>query len=292
MKKKDILLYALSFIISIIIVVVQFDLFKTDLSDEDIFAEYYSKIDEENNYLQNLLLQSFDINRSQNPYIPDGFHYVTGEVNNGFVIEDENNNQFVWVPCNSENLYKKDFTENPLIPVEDCWEEKSVYEKFLSSSLENGGFYVSRFETGIEDEKIVSKMNVETLVNVERADIQEKIDVMYENKDFNIEIINGYAYDRMLSWILETYNDVEIVDTEIYPDEPFYTGRYSYNNIYDIFDDMFEITVENWLDSIVYRGFSSLDIDGLTEYFDTRYTGMEEYGYKSINKTSRLVLYK
>ena len=31
MKKKDILLYALSFIISIIIVVVQFDLFKTDL---------------------------------------------------------------------------------------------------------------------------------------------------------------------------------------------------------------------------------------------------------------------
>lgn len=293
MSKKKILLYVGSFIIAITISILYFLSLKKDAVDDIFFEEYYSKIDVENNFYQNLLLQDYDITKSDNPYIPDGFHYVTGTVETGYVIEDENENQYVWVPCNSQNLHKKDFSDDPFIPISECWEENKIYQKFLKSSLDNGGFYVSRFETGIEDGNIVSKMNVETLVNVSRPEVQEKVDKMYTDKDFNIEIINGFAYDRMLLWASDdNVDNVEIIDTEIYPDVPFYTGRNSYKNIYDIFDDMFEITSENCLDAIVYRGFASVYISGLSEAFDNRFTGSEENGYKKINLSSRLVLYK
>ena len=35
---------------------------------------------------------------AQNPYIPDGFEHIGGEVDNGFVIQDTYGNQFVWIP--------------------------------------------------------------------------------------------------------------------------------------------------------------------------------------------------
>ena len=293
MDLKNKLLYIGVFIIVIFGSISYFVLKNQQQDDNDIiFSEYYAKVEEENNYLESLLQNEYDETKSENPYILDGFHYVEGTVETGYVIEDESGNQFVWVPCNSENLSKKDFSDDAFIPISECWEEKEIYEKFLESSLENGGFYVSRFETGIEDEKLVSKINVETLVNVNRADIQEKIDTTFADVEYNIEIINGFAYDRMLTWVYDTCEDTTIIDTEIYPDEIFYTGRYSYNNIYDIFDDMYEITLENCFNMTVYRGFTSIYIQGLVQSFDNRYTTIEEYNYKNINISSRLVLYK
>ena len=43
-----------------------------------------------------ILTQSTD--RYKNPFVPQGFAYVTGEWNTGFVIADEFGNEFTWVP--------------------------------------------------------------------------------------------------------------------------------------------------------------------------------------------------
>ena len=82
-----------------------------------------------------------------------------GEWNTGFIIQDENENQFVWIPVSNKDiigtqkLLKKDFKIGPIISKETCLDDN--YEAFIESALENGGFYISRYEIGIKDGKVV-----------------------------------------------------------------------------------------------------------------------------------------
>lgn len=208
--KKKILVYTLVFIAILVIIVF---IFKNNTTFAISLYEYYQKISEENSYVKTLKSENtFDETASNFPYIPEGFAYVEGKVETGYVIEDEQGNQFVWVPCNSENLKKADFVEEVFITYEKCWDDN--YEEFLKSALENGGFYISRFETGIEDGKVVSKMGVTTFSDLTKKEMEEQIEESFNYEDCTCELINGYAYDRSLSWILED-TTVEINDTEI-----------------------------------------------------------------------------
>lgn len=102
-----------------------------------------------------------------------------GEWNTGFIIQDENENQFVWIPVSNKDiigtqkLLKKDFKIGPIISKETCLDDN--YEAFIESALENGGFYISRYEIGIKDGKVVSKNNIKLEQEFNKTQIIEKI---------------------------------------------------------------------------------------------------------------------
>ncbi|MBR2290511.1 MAG: hypothetical protein IJ867_08090 [Clostridia bacterium] len=122
-----------------------------------------SKAERQNQRYLELMKMETNLNNCKSPYIPEGFGYVEGQWDTGFVIEDEKQNQFVWVPCtNIENqedipiLQKRIFDDNNKTYFY-CYEQED-YEEFIQSSLANGGFYISRFEIGKEGENPVSKV--------------------------------------------------------------------------------------------------------------------------------------
>lgn len=220
-----------------------------------MFAIYDEKMQKENEFYNMVINKEYVNQNSIVPYIPEGFSYVEGEWNTGFVIQDINQNQYVWVPCtNKENkdiskLERKNSSKKSLITKEICNNEN--YQEFLNSALENGGFYISRFEIGKENEKPVSKANTEILKDITRNEAIHIIDKMYDN--INCELINGYAYDTVITWITTTNNIVTGNNINV-KDEKIYTGRKNYNNIYDLFDNIMEMTLESSYDTVIIRG--------------------------------------
>ena len=193
--------------------------------------------------------------KCKKPYIPDGFKYIEGKWNTGFVIEDENKNQFVWIPCtnkkNEENipiLEKKNLVANPYISYFYCYESDDNYIDFIKSAMEYEGFYVSRFEIGKEEDKAVSKIDANIWTNISVEEAKKISESMYDN--INSNLINGYAYDTIFSFI---YDEIDIMKIE---KSKMTSGTKAYKNIYDIVDDMYEFTSEIEYSEIVYRGFN------------------------------------
>lgn len=109
-----------------------------------------------------------DINKApyDKPTIPDGFYYVTGEWNTGYVISDnqldENNpagnngNQFVWIPVKDIKKFSRTINfgnniEKPNEAYKEPNENDTNYDEMLKSVKKYGGFYVGRYETGDAD---------------------------------------------------------------------------------------------------------------------------------------------
>ena len=119
------------------------------------------------------------------PYLPTGFTQVKGTtLKNGLTIQDSTGNQYVWVEVpKAERVYKtagleiKDFTDEEYTKIEDdlhtytdvyrdgtsnkdeyysgvgltSEEYYSLKKMMLKSVYQNGGFYIGKYETGIED---------------------------------------------------------------------------------------------------------------------------------------------
>lgn len=216
---------------------------KIILDQYEIYGDF---INQENNAEEN-----------ERPYEIPNFSYLEGTLETGYVIVDIDGNEFVWVPCsnmsndNLVKLSKQNFTEEIFVDYNECYDDVDI-EKFLNSVLENKGFYISRYEIGIENEKPVSKKDVQLMSNVTHIEATEIAQSMYEN--INSELINGYAYDTTIKWI-KSNNDLNITDLERYKTEKeaVMTGVEKYNNIYDIFDSIGEITAEKHNGYSIYR---------------------------------------
>ena len=119
------------------------------------------------------------------PYLPTGFTQVKGTtLKNGLTIQDSTGNQYVWVEVpKAERVYKtagleiKDFTDEEYTKIEDdlhtytdVYRDGTSYKDeyysevgltndqytnlkktMLKSVYQNGGFYIGKYETGIED---------------------------------------------------------------------------------------------------------------------------------------------
>ena len=252
--------------------------------------EYDTIMEKEEDYYDSIIKNDYDINNSYKPYIPSGFSFVEGEWNTGYVIEDNDKNQFVWVPCtNLDNnkgvvkLSKTDFYQEAFIKYDECYDES--YEDFLKSALENGGFYVSRYEIGKEDNKPVSKEQREVWENITRDEANSILKSMYNN-ELKCELLNGYAYDTTLQWILEN-NDLNrsvVNDSNL-----VYTGRNKYNNIFDFADNVLEMTLESDMDVAIVRGFSGINIDINNDI--EKYKGAFEL-FSNWNRESRYAVLK
>ena len=205
-----------------------------------------------------------------------------GEWNTGFIIEDESGNQYVWVP--TLKLVKKDFIVNANIQKEYCLDDN--YEEFMKSVISNGGFYISRYESGVEEGKVVFKANMPLLQNVTKNEVTQKIKAMYEEEEFTCELINGYAYDTVIEW-LKSDSEIEVFDIDV---DLALTGRNANKNIFDLFDNVLEYTSETSYDTIVIRG--ALEEDFSKE--NSRYAILKEENNFRDNTilTARTIIYK
>lgn len=272
--------------------------FENSKENQEFFEEFDKNLKKEESFYKEAIKKDYGDILKQ-PYIPDGFEYVEGDVSSGYVIQDQEQNQYVWVPCtNKENdeilkLEKRDFfdlTNLTSIRNYECLDTE--YKEFIKSALENGGFYISRFELGKENDKIVSKLGAKVWYNTTRKDAEEIVKNIYTN--INCRLINGYAYDTTLAWIKKN-NNIEIKN---YKDLKNITcGRLKYNNIYDLTDNVMEITLEDLYDTIVYRGYSNIEELSLNNRYNIEDKEINNYDelldQKLINLLAfRTVIYK
>lgn len=269
--------------------------YKSAQESEKMFYSYDEKIKNQNKYYKELVNKEYPDEIYKNPYIPNGFEYVEGDWNTGYVIQDENKNQYVWVPCTNKEgedvikLDKYNF-ENPAFISKDLCSNQNC-EKFLKSALENGGFYISRFEIGKEDNKPVSRFGIQVWSDITQKEAIDIINNMYKDKEnFNCELINGYAYDTTLMWLKQN-NEIDLIDDKL-PEktEEIKTGRNSYNNIFDLTDNIIELTLETSYDTVIVRGVADKE-----EYKDSsRYSILEDENFFDINSVLcfRTVIYK
>ena len=127
--------------------------------------------------------------------LPNGFYYVGGDISTGLVISDKQGdtmsasgvnmgNQFVWIPVSSEDdLTRTNFdtngqptTEEPTdeknYSVTDCSEpridgyatEASEYTTMKMQVLKYGGFYIGRYEAGVNSTTLRTKVTTNQTV--------------------------------------------------------------------------------------------------------------------------------
>ena len=276
-----------------------FEWYKTSIENDLMYEKYDELIAKESKYYNEKINLNYENERFDEPYIPEGFSFFEGDWNSGFVIQDENQNQYVWVPCtNLDNrdipkLERKNLSEQAFISKDLC--NNDEYEEFIQSALENGGFYISRFEIGKENEKPVSKKDTEVWTDVTRDEANNIVKSMYDN--INCELMNGYAFDTTLSWILKN-NDIKV--DMINFDKKVISGRMSHKNIYDIMDNVMEITSETTYSNVIIRGASFESLEDLPVDYGYNINNFDRFSIKEnenffTNTTKlafRTILYK
>lgn len=162
---------------------------------------------------------AFNAKNYANPPILNGYKYVCGEWNDGFVIEKHSDrSQFVWVPVLSlasngtldgihylekfgrRNYMGDEFSNNgynePLTG--------ELHEQ-VESILKYGGFYITRYNISISPAgKPQSIKGVMPCVYI-NFDYAKKVASNIENnKTVKSHLIYGAEYDSVLEWFIET----------------------------------------------------------------------------------------
>ena len=145
---------------------------------------------------------------ANSPYIPTGFSYLGGEVNSGYVIQDEYGNQYVWVPVPTGKL-----TRNTLLDT-NYEELNNTASGLVNSVAKNYGFYVARFETteyNLNGKSVAATMggrNPWTNINYIAASsyaLDSASSFGYEG--YQTAIMNSYAWDTILAWIDQSFEN-------------------------------------------------------------------------------------
>ena len=213
------------------------------------------------------------------PYLPTGFTKVEGtSLANGYTIQDSTGNQYVWVevPKTSEvyptaGLNITGFSNDEYAKIEtdlhtytkdyrkSGWEDEyysdeatgltsaqyiELKQKMLKSVYQNGGFYVGKYETGIEDapktsgssstaptEMPVIKQNAYPYNNVTCSQAQTLASNM-ESGNYTSSLMFGVQWDLVLKY-LETKGTAQ---ADLKKDSKNW-GNY--------YDNLWEITNEN-----------------------------------------------
>ena len=141
---------------------------------------------------------------AKDPYIPNGFHHIEGSnIENGFVIEDDTGNQFVWIPVEDGQVSR---STNDSIYVE----ESNSGSGLINSAARYYGFYIARFESsaypiGEEGYVAASLPNVEPWTNITNQEAEKACQAMSTifryGDNYDTQLVNSYAWDTTLAWI-------------------------------------------------------------------------------------------
>ena len=219
------------------------------------------------------------------PYLPTGFTQVKGTtLKNGLTIQDSTGNQYVWVEVpKAERVYKtagleiKDFTDEEYTKIEDdlhtytdVYRDGTSYKDeyysevgltndqytnlkktMLKSVYQNGGFYIGKYETGIENkpktsgsadtaptETPVIKQNAYPYNYVTCSQAQTLASNM-ESGNYNTSLMFGVQWDLVLKY-LETKGTAQ---ADLKKDSTSW-GNYS-NNLWNITNENSKYAILN-----------------------------------------------
>ena len=120
---------------------------------------------------------------------------------------------------------------------------------FIETSLENGGYYIARYEASGTTSKITSKYNQTVLTNITQPNAAKLAREMYgDTTDYASDLVNSYAWDTAIIFI-QTYSTGE--DASSYADQNKSTSfantginNDKYCNIWDMSGNANEWTTE------------------------------------------------
>ena len=228
--------------------------------------------------------------------LPNGFYYVGGDISTGLVISDKQGdtmsasgtsmgNQFVWIPVSSEaDLTRTNFdtngqptTDAPAsgVSVANCSEpyakgystEASEYTTMKAQVLKYGGFYIGRFEAGVNSttlrtdattaQTVVCKKGVAPYNYVpwgknmnDASEVEGESGAVYLAKNFASQhnytsvtstLTYGCEWDAMCRYIGDSQRTTPTKSA------PELTGSVSTDvskNIYDLAGNCYELTME------------------------------------------------
>ena len=252
--------------------------------------------------------------------VPEGFKVLTSEattVDKGIVIEDENGNQFVWIPVGKitkadgtkETIELNRYTfaadgtpkaQNSAI-IDSYYQELASSEKgnivakdieeFKTSAVINKGYYIGRYEARTETKRTASS-NVLTQTTSKKEDYvynyvtqpqaAEQARGIYNKSTFTSDLMNSYAWDTVLVFIQKcgenaNYSNQKSLNTELAEKG---TDSDKQCNIYDIGSNITEWTTETYsrLDyPCVRRGSSCSLANSISSYRNGHNTALS-YG--------------
>ena len=157
--------------------------------------------------------------------IPDGFYYVGGTKDTGLVISDvqgddldnsKQGNQFVWIPVENASDYVRNtsyanveisqtaYTDTGYLPdgIQPPTDNSDQNEKAERQAVvDAGGFFISRFEAGNEDEKLVSKKGATVWTNI-TYEVSKSTAKSFANTDsVKSALISGIQWDMVMKFI-------------------------------------------------------------------------------------------
>ena len=142
---------------------------------------------------------------SNNPYIPEGFEHVGGEVENGFIIQDQFGNQYVWVPVPTGILTRTTLMNS------EYQETSGLATKLVNSVAQNYGFYIARFEASVfEKDGKKGAASISGQIPWSNVNYQEAYNAslvaaeIFGYTDVSTSLISSYAWDTTLSWLNQT----------------------------------------------------------------------------------------
>ena len=222
--------------------------------------------------------------------LPNGFYYVGGDISTGLVISDKQGdtmsasgtsmgNQFVWIPVSSEaDLTRTEFNTKgqPTTgldtgytePYENGYStEESEYTTMKTQVLKYGGFYIGRFEAGVNSTTLRTKVTTAQTVLCKKgvapynyvpwgkamndaSEVEGQSGAVYLAKNFASQhnytsvtstLTYGCEWDAMCRYIGDSQR------TTPKKSRPELTGSVSTDvskNIYDLAGNCFEWTME------------------------------------------------
>lgn len=218
--------------------------------------------------------------------IPNGFEYLTGTVDTGFVIKNSTDgNEFVWIPVEEGTFVRESFQNtqlNTIIYIEpyettSYTSESAEYNAMVASVSKYGGFYMARYEASLNTstnkaQSIANQYPLEnqswgtSMTDVTGGVVQKAREVYPENVAINegdaiSTLPYGVQWDATIRFLKSNYDGIAqnsvgygnynsgaIIKTGSNP-------SYALNNIYDLAGNLYEWTMESYNNSYrVYRG--------------------------------------
>ncbi len=189
-----------------------------------------------------------------NPYVPVGFSVINENVEEGFVIEDENGNQYVWVPVESGRLTRGTMLDGKF---EDS---ASSATALVNSVAKYYGFYIGRFEASqynmdgdVVAASMAGKVPWTNITYLDAFNYATEAGEKFGYEDCFTALINSYAWDTALDWIDKTHNNYsKNTDNGNYDGTVLPTGtteKDTVNYICDLAGNVREWTTEIYKDS-------------------------------------------
>lgn len=190
-----------------------------------------------------------------NPYIPTGFtHIEDTTVEDGYTIEDEYGNQYVWVPIESGKLTRT-------TQLNSKYEETSTPATALVNSVAKYyGFYIAKYESSMyEKDGSIAAATMEgktpwtSVTYQDAADASSASASLFGYEDCYTGMVSSYAWDTTVEWIEgKVENFSSSIEYGNYSSSVYATGatvRDIFNNICDLCGNVREWTTEIYIQS-------------------------------------------